>query len=376
WTPIGLDEDGKKYEGTFDGHGHTISGLYINSGSIQNAGLFSANMGEIKNVGIVDSYFYASKNIGALCGINYGTISNCYNTGAVGPNAGNYSYIGGVCGQNQGGTIENCYNTGKVNACTDDGYYGGVCGLNIDSGTISCCYNTTEITGDGLHKRIGGVCGYNIMSNILNCYNIAKITASGMWQTIGGVCGQNQGGTIENCYNTGLLVTDGGNCGSVCGFNTRHEEIYETEYDYTNLYYDGEIYNSYYIEGTANKGVGLLVFGSARTTDMTAQQFSSGEVAWLLNGSTAEGDLAWYQNLSKNADAYPVLDSGHGKVYHGYDCCKLGYSNSHLSTTSSVVDNGFCTICGSPQEAIMNGGFYEIANAGQLYWFAEQVNSG
>ncbi|MCF0178125.1 MAG: hypothetical protein HUJ90_05815, partial [Bacteroidales bacterium] len=74
WTPIGLDEDGKKYEGTFDGQGHTISGLYINDGNEDNKviGLFCAlgSAGIVKNVAVIDSYFYANSYSAGICGSN------------------------------------------------------------------------------------------------------------------------------------------------------------------------------------------------------------------------------------------------------------------------------------------------------------------
>ncbi len=106
WTPI------YNYTGTFDGDGHTISGLYVNvsSGSYiyVYAGLFGyISGGTVKNLSIADSYIYGSTStpcVGGVCGRNSGTITNCYNSGKV---AGT-DYEGGVCGRNSG-TITNCY---------------------------------------------------------------------------------------------------------------------------------------------------------------------------------------------------------------------------------------------------------------------------
>ena len=117
WTPIGKDED-RMYNGTFDGDGHTITGLKVDiqSDNTIYAGLFGClgAGGTIKNVSLTDSKITYSGNhvyVGGVCGWNTGTIENCYNTGDVsgtGTSSYGYVYVGGVCGWNTG-TIENCY---------------------------------------------------------------------------------------------------------------------------------------------------------------------------------------------------------------------------------------------------------------------------
>ena len=140
WTPIGFYGE---YTGTFDGQGHTISGLYFNNSGGMVVGLFGYNNGTIKNVGVVDSYFYGFDCVGGVCGASYGgTITGCYNTGTVSGN----NQVGGVCGASYGGTITGCYNTGAVSG---NNQVGGVCGFN-ESGTITGCYTNS-----------GGVCGDN-----------------------------------------------------------------------------------------------------------------------------------------------------------------------------------------------------------------------
>ena len=149
WTPIGNDSN--QYKGTFDGDGHTITGLKVDiqSDNIIYAGLFGClgAGGTIKNVSLEDSKITCSSSgyihVGGVCGLNdYGTIENCYNTGEVsgtGTSSYGYVYAGGVCGRNTG-TIQNCYNTGKVSSTSEYGfvYAGGVCGCN--DGTIQNCY--------------------------------------------------------------------------------------------------------------------------------------------------------------------------------------------------------------------------------------------
>ena len=133
WTPI-IGNAQNPYKVTFDGQGHTISGLYFDNSELNNVGFFGRNRGTIKNVGVVDSYFYGSGFVGGVCGLNGGTITGCYNTGTV---SGSSSSTGGVCGSNEGGTITGCYNTGSVSG-SDYSIFGGVCGGN--GGTITNCY--------------------------------------------------------------------------------------------------------------------------------------------------------------------------------------------------------------------------------------------
>ncbi|MDD6447100.1 MAG: GLUG motif-containing protein [Ruminococcus sp.] len=180
WTPIGNSSN--KYTGTFDGQGHTISGLYFNNLSTSYVGLFGylGSGGEIKNVGVIDSYFKGYLSIGGVCGQNNGEISGCYNTGTVSDSG---SSVGGICGENNSGEITGCYNIGTVSGSDGSFYVGGVCGLNY-SGTITGSYNTGTVKGT---DYVGGVCGNNYKGIITGCYTNNK-----------DICGFNNG-TVTNC---------------------------------------------------------------------------------------------------------------------------------------------------------------------------------
>ena len=293
WEPIGARWS--SYTGTFDGQGHTISGLYFNDPLASYVGLFGcigAN-GKISNVGVLDSYFQFSALGGGVCGVNYGTVRDCKNTGSV----RGISTIGGVCGLNEkGGIIENSFNEGTVSGTGDNAQQvGGVSGYN--NGTIKSCYNTASVSGQ---ESVGGVCGFNSVGTTTNCFNEGTVSGKNI---VGGVCGNGCGVATTNCFNEGT-VSGQSHVGGVCG------------YDY---YYDGALTNCYYLSDTATGGInGKDVSGKAEGKSI--EQFKSGEVAWLLNGSTSvptEGrTLAWYQKLGENADAYPVLKStGNNTVY-------------------------------------------------------------
>ncbi|MDY6036925.1 MAG: GLUG motif-containing protein, partial [Paludibacteraceae bacterium] len=151
WIPIGNSD--RPYTGTFDGQGYTISGLYFNDSSKDYVGLFGElRKGKIQNTGIVDSYFNGKNNVGGLCGEYYnGSISYCYNTGAVSGN----SYVGGLCGYAYNSSISYCYNTGAVSGSL---YVGGLCGTTNtnSSGTISNCYfDNNKCNKDAVEGNVG-----------------------------------------------------------------------------------------------------------------------------------------------------------------------------------------------------------------------------
>ena len=164
WTPIG-NSIGNSYEGTFNGDGHTISGLYIKntSNDTDYQGLFG---------------FVGSE----------GTVQNLTVDGTV---SGSWS-VGGVVGYNNGGTVTGC--TFSVSGTVSGRMYvGGVVGRNSGTyGSVTNCYNTGEVTG----STSGGVVGYNQSGTVENCYNTGTVSGS---DYVGGVVGSNSG-TVENCY--------------------------------------------------------------------------------------------------------------------------------------------------------------------------------
>lgn len=139
WTPIGTEEH--PFEGTFDGQGFAIYGLYINpTNQKNNVGLIGfSNAGIIKNVGIEEGYIKGYANVGGVCGsCRMGTISHCYNLARI----EGESSVGGICGYSDL-TIYYCYNLGTV--LSDDGVLcGGICGC----GEVSNCYNVGYCNGE------------------------------------------------------------------------------------------------------------------------------------------------------------------------------------------------------------------------------------
>ena len=312
WTPIGSDSN--EYTGTFNGDGHTISGLTINNSSANYQGLFGyvGTGGKVQNLtvsgtvsggmfvgGVVgynnggtvtgcifsgsgsvsgNSYVGGVVGVVGVVGDSSGTVKNCYNTGDV---TGG-SYVGGVVGQNSG-SVENCYNTGNISGDISVGSSGGVVGWN--SGTVENCYNTGSVTSSG--SNVGGVVGYNV-GPVKNCYNIGEVSGSGIY--VGGVVGYNGGsGIVTNCYNTGTVSSNSNisDVGGVVGYNGGSGTV-------TNCYNTGTVSSNsnirdvgsvvglnggsgtvtgcYFLTGTAGSGIGGGI-GNAR--GLTADEFKN-----------------------------------------------------------------------------------------------------
>ena len=367
WTPIGTLNS--PFTGTFDGNNKTISGLYFNDSKKNYVGLFGyvGEGGTVKNVTITDSYVSGSRCVGGICGNNNGIVQDC-TSGCTVKGTGNS--VGGICGSNQknnrAGRVLNCHNTGKVTGT--DFYIGGVCGSNYNSilqesdnsgkvsgktevggvcgyndGTVNGCYNTVEVSGEG---NVGGVCGWNNKGTVQESYNIGEVSGKNF---VGGVCGQNVRGTVKGCYNIGK-VPDGNRVGDVCGGGSSTTGCY---------YLD--------TSGTDSQG-----------ESKTELQFKNGEVAYLLQKAldeAAAGTTApqvWGQKL--NTDDYPKLSSD-DRVYQTTTCTG-GYSNSENQPLDHNYVDGICSRCGDLQQAKdVGNNCYEISNQGQLYWFANQVNT-
>ena len=288
WLPIGTS--GSQFTGSLDGAGHKITGLWISRGSTSYVGLFGyiGTDGSISDLGVEESaagingYSY----VGGVAGQNFGTIENCYNTGAV---TGTGGSVGGVAGSN-GGTIQNCHNTGAVSG---NDRVGGVAGQN--SGTIANCYNTGAVSGNG--SNVGGVAGFNNSGTIENCYNTGAVSGNG--SNVGGVAGYNLGydgtATITSCYNTGTVSGNGNEVGGVAGDNNA---VFGGTAAITDCYWNTDTYDGDGI-GT-DPGTTASVTGLS-TEQMTADDVLSGDMSGLGNAWVKrdnDNDFCYYPELS------------------------------------------------------------------------------
>ncbi len=207
---IAFDE---RFFGSFNGDGQTIRNLRIQTSENAPLGLFGfiEEGASVSNLILEDVFIEGTSGIGALCGLNWGTISNCHVTGEM---IGT-STVGGICGRNDNwGVISHCSATVQLTVSTRWG--GGICGQNAP-GTITQCYAAGEITGNA--RYLGGICGLNELdSEIADCYCTVNVTG---YSEIGGFCGENIS-SIARCYSAGTVSGDH-YIGGFCGFNASEE---------------------------------------------------------------------------------------------------------------------------------------------------------
>ncbi len=337
WTPIGNGDN--NYAGIFDGDEHTVRGLYHNNSETNYVGLFGYvdDGGRVQNVGVVDSYISGNQNVGGVVGFNQGTVTNCYNAGTV---TSTSRFVGGVVGYNYS-TMRDCYNEGTVSGRT---VVGGVVGFS--NNTVTNCYNTGSVSGN---ENVGGVVGYN-NSIVTDCYNTGKVTGIGNNQ-VGGVVGYNNS-TVIDCYNTGN-VNGHDEVGGVVGYSSISSTV-------TNCYNTGSVSGSNYIGGVLGKNgssdivMNCYYLSGCATDGHRVTQFGIGNET---EGSTT-ADVSG-QTTSKTDDLFAS-----GEV-----CTAVGY---HSGVSAA---NGFCDLCMYDSPILNEYGYYEISNAGQLFWFGNYINT-
>ena len=201
WTPIGTNFY-NSYTGTFDGGGHTITGLTVTTND-QFVGLFGYlnRAGTVKNV-VMEGIQITSNHMfgctGGVVGYSWGTIENCSVSGSVSGTV----YVGGVVGAQWGGSITGCSSSATVKGMVD---VGGVAGQTNSNATMTACYATGNVTLEIASQNnidVGGAVGFNGGSRILACYATGNVTSTGSSTVnvyIGGFCGYNST-TVTACY--------------------------------------------------------------------------------------------------------------------------------------------------------------------------------
>ena len=346
WTPIG--NYSKQYQGTFDGNGKTIRNLFISSTSNEIGFFGYAADCRIKNITFDNAKVKGNDNssTGILAGYagscvieNIKTTGNCSVEGQY--------ETGGIAGR-ANGNISNCENHAIVNGLHS---VGGIVGICFDSeNSITSCANYGAITGT--EDFVGGIIGYFGEGSLQNSANNGNITGDAR---VGNLIGYANICNINNVLGIGNITANHANCnGLLAGV------IWDSSSTASGIL----AYNSsakMNIDGTELRGDAVVAIGSGTLTYLdgkneadvikafTPEQLKSGEVAYLLNGSKSEGELAWYQKLGTNA--YPVLKAAEGNtVYHGSfrycDNTAASYSNS---TSEDVLVHQMSATLASPE---------------------------
>ena len=354
WVPIGTAN--KPYKGTFDGNNKTITNLYIKTAH-NDVGFFCMIMGAT----IQDLIFDNAKveNVSTTY-----TKALCTGILAGGSDAGTNppSHIKGIK------TTKNCTVIGQNDT---GGIVGNACNINIEN-----CENRSSVKGE---SYVGGIAGSYYYKNIKRCTNYGTVeTVKNNSQRTGGIIGYANGTSIEDCANYGKLTSKGWYYGGIAG-EMRGNSSIQNVFSYGDMTYTyapeiiiGYVdrnstltakgivaYNKEALLNNSSENIKIVGTGSLTFEDgkeeadvvkaFTKQQIKSGEVAYLLNGSTSEGELAWYQKLG--TDAYPVLTATKGNtVYNGSfrycDNTAASYSNS---TSEDVLVHQMSATLASPE---------------------------
>ena len=354
WVPIGTAN--KPYKGTFDGNNKTITNLYIKTAH-NNVGFFCMIMGatiqdlifdnaKVENVsttytkalctGILAGYAYADTNSPShIKGIK--TTKNCT---VIGQND-----TGGIVGNASNINLENCENRSSVKG---ESYVGGIAGDYSYKNIKRCTNYGTVETVKNNSQRTGGIIGYANGTSIEDCANYGKLTSKGWYY--GGIAGEMRGNSsIQNVFSYGDMTYTYAP-GIIIGYVDRTSTLTAKGI----VAYNKEVLQNNSSENIKIVGTGSLTFEDGKVEAdvvkaFTLEQIKSGEVAYLLNGSTSEGELAWYQKLG--TDAYPVLTATKGNtVYNGSfrycDNTAASYSNS---TSEDVLVHQMSATLASPE---------------------------
>ena len=342
WTPIGWYKNyntSDKYTGTFDGNGHTISGLYI-SGTGNYVGLigYAGNGSKICDLTLKNSSISSTgNNVGAIAGDAY--------------------------------VVENCHVTDTVTV-SGTAYVGGVAGYVDDSITRSS--SAATVTGKG--TRIGGVVGCvqsNSSTAMTECFNTGKVEGANL---VGGLAGDlYNGGTISDCYNTGAVTAtteSSGMAGGLLG-NFRASTV-RNSYSST-------------VPSAAKAGTvaGRLEWERGQRTLTNVYVLSDvavTETVGNLNGCTIQNGEA----VAKTPDELQALTSADlsdkfaadsGNINGGYPILKWQNSGSDepVDPDHPAIDPNGWDGKASQTEPANVGGVYQIASAADLKWFADHA---
>lgn len=335
WTPIGTDSS--KYTGTFDGNGHTISGLYINS-TAANTGMFGriGSSAVVKNLTLADSVIRSTKNYtGAITGYidDAASVTNCHTKNSVQVSAA--VYTGGITGyQDDTSTLTRCSNAAEVTGANN---VGGISGYNWSksSASLTDSYNRGSVSGSNL---VGGICAQiYIGGTVSDVYNLGTVQATGTagTPTAGGITGVFRWGTIKSAYNAGIVkaTAKGGVAGRLEASNssrTVQNVFYSNEYEAI-----GNLNGCTIQNGTA----------TAKTSDglkaLTSEDLGGGFAADTNGINSGYPVLAWQNGTAKSDD--PEKD-----------------------------DNGWQGEAAkdAPQQ---KDGVYQIGTPAELAWFAEKA---
>ncbi|MBR3070387.1 hypothetical protein [Fibrobacter sp.] len=315
WTPIG--NSSVAFDGNFDGDGHSISGMFINTTSSHN-GLFGNSQGTVQNVTVENSWVYGGGYSGGVVGMNGGTISDVSNYASV---TGNQDCVGGIAGRSNGPYPKNASILNAKN-------YGIVKGVNFTAGIAGQTYQATleNVENYGLiegKNNVGGIAGrgaYTYINNyFMDCKNAVNYADVFGEENVGGILGA--AGYVSPTISSGKVLAtlinakNGGkingktSVGGIVGFANRVslENIGNISTVEGNKYVSGivghligsnskNLYNTGSISGFQNVG-GIIGYNEEGVTNSA---YSTGKV----DGDSLVGLMIGYNYNTTMADYY------------------------------------------------------------------------
>lgn len=316
WKPIG------EFTGIFDGQNHTISDFVMTKVNAESIGFFQflrndpneTEKATLKNFTLngtivtTASFERSASAAGGVVGTASGGVIRRVNSN-VNIAKGVIYYIGGIAGLiSEATSIEESTYSGKIVLDFDSYGVGGIAGAVYDDAKIKDCANYGSIINykhdEGYYGNTGcrgGITGY---------------VSTGGKDFI-----------LSDCYNySRVLIKAGDNYGAISGYCEAKK--------------DG-IKNNYYLDTLQGKGFGgknEIANDEELAKAKTAEQFKSGEEAYLLNNEVTDGSQVWYQNIDngETPDAYPVLDDTHGTVYRWEDGTYSNYEKEPVEETYEI----------------------------------------
>ena len=315
------------FDGVFDGKKYIISHLTINQPNNDFIGLIGCIdvRGQIMNTVIKDINITGGYMTGGLAGKNYGVLTDCQVKGSV-VGTSEYSFVGGLAGENFGGTLTSCHMDGSVSG---KHYVGGLVGFNEFDSIISSCYATGFVNGI---MTVGGLTGRNF--GVLNtCYMAGSVRGTAVYSYVGGLAGEN-GGALFACYATGP-VSGIDYVGGLVGYDSQWDAI-------TACFWDKQT-------SGMNDGVGNVepdiagVIGKTTAEMKTRSTFT--DAGWDFTNETANGSNDTWRMCADNVDT-PRLNwesiEGDFACPEGVGTEDLDYTVGRWLRDDCTSANNFC----------------------------------
>lgn len=282
-----LSQEGN-FAGTFDGDGHTISGVYLNCPAMDKVGFFDelAGTAVIKNL-TIEGKIIGRDYVGGIAGstASGAVIENCKFSGTV-IGASEYGYVGGIAGRAMKTTIDGCETRGSVTAEMAEayrehqqGYVGGICGHNYGS-TIQRSTNYAAVTGNGYGT--GGIAGFSQLASVTDSINEGTVYG---FENVGGISGKiaasGSAGLHSGCTNSGIVsgtMKVGGICGIAVGV-VQTENGYQTVLDCSNT---GAVTAQNHVGGIAGYIHDAVIEHTSNAGTVHALQYAGGVVGYGL----------------------------------------------------------------------------------------------